>query len=86
MPKLLVTHEVDDVAHWLSSPKRAEVFGDLVSDLVTYVDPQDPKRVGLSMTVQDMAAFQSMLESPAGADAMKFDGVHPDTLILLIQS
>lgn len=86
MPKVIATHEVDDVAHWLSSPKRAEVFGDLVSDLVTYVDPQDPKRVGLSMTVRDMAAFQSMLESPAGADAMKFDGVHPDTLVLFIQS
>jgi len=86
MPKVIATHEVDDVAHWLSSPKRAEVFGDLVSDLVTYVDPQNPKRVGLSMTVHDMAAFQAMLESPAGADAMKFDGVHPDTLVLLLQS
>jgi hypothetical protein len=86
MPKVIATHEVDDVAHWLSSPKRAEVFGDLVSDLVTYVDAQNPKRVGLSMTVHDMAAFQAMLESPAGADAMKVDGVHPDTLSLLIQS
>ena len=86
MPKLIATHEVDDVQHWLSSPKRLEVFGDLASDVVTYVDPQNPKRVGLSMTVPDLGAFQAMLESPAGAEAMKFDGVHPDTLVVLIES
>jgi len=85
MPKVIATHEVDDVAHWLSSAKRAEVFGDLASDVVTYVDPQNPKRVGLSMNVSDLAAFQAMLESPAGAEAMKHDGVHPDTLFILIE-
>jgi hypothetical protein len=86
MPKVIATHEVDDVAHWLSSPKRVEVFGELASDIVTFVDPQNPKRVGLSMNVPDLAAFQAMLQSPAGAEAMKYDGVHPDTLLVLIES
>jgi hypothetical protein len=86
MPKVIATHEVDDVAHWLSSPKRAEVFGELASDIVTFVDPQNPKRVGLSMTVPDLDAFQAMLQSQAGAEAMKYDGVHPDTLLVLIES
>ena len=86
MPKVIATHEVDDVAHWLSSPKRKEIFGDIASDVVTFVDPQNPKRVGLSMNIPDLAAFQAMLESPAGAEAMKYDGVHPDTLVLLIES
>jgi hypothetical protein len=31
MPKLIATHEVDDVTHWLSSPKREEVFGSVAS-------------------------------------------------------
>ena len=86
MPKVIATHEVDDVAHWLSSSKRVEVFGELASDIVTFTDPQNPKRVGLSMTIPDMAAFQAMLESPAGAETMKHDGVHPDTLVVLIES
>jgi hypothetical protein len=86
MPKVIATHEVDDVAHWLSSPKRAEVFGELASDIVTFVDPQNPKRVGLSMTVPDLDAFQAMLQSQAGAEAMKYDGAHPDTLLVLIES
>jgi hypothetical protein len=86
MPKVIATHEVDDVAHWLGSPKRAEVFGDVASDIVTFTDPQNPKRVGLSMTIPDIAAFQAILDSPAGAEAMKYDGVHPDTLVVLIES
>ena len=53
MPKLIATHEVDDVAHWLSSPKRAEVFASVAKDICTYVDPSNPNRVGLSMDVAD---------------------------------
>jgi hypothetical protein len=86
MPRVIATHEVDDVAFWLSSSKRSEVFGDLATDVVTFTDPQNPKRVGLSMNIPDLAAFQSMLQSPAGVDAMKHDGVHADTLAVLIES
>jgi hypothetical protein len=86
MPRIIATHEVDDVAHWLASPKRAEIFGGVATDIVTFVNPQDPKQVGLSMNVHDMGAFQAIMQSPAGADAMKHDGVHPDTLVLLVES
>ena len=41
MPKLIATHEVDDVAHWLASPKRAEVFAGVATNLQTYVLPGD---------------------------------------------
>ena len=85
MPKLIVTHEVDDVAHWLASPKRAEVFGSVVSNIRTYVDPQNPNQVGLSMDVSDMDAFQAVMESDAGAAAMQHDGVRPETLVILIE-
>jgi hypothetical protein len=86
MPKLIATHEVDDVAHWLASPKRAEVFGSVASDIRTFVDPTRPRHVGLSMEVADMAAFQAIIESEAGAEAMKYDGVHPDTLAVFVES
>lgn len=85
-PKLIATHEVDDVAHWLASPKRAEVFGAVVTDIRTFVDPQNPNRVGLSMEVSDMDAFQAIMESDAGAAAMQHDGVRPATLVILIES
>ena len=50
MPKLIATHEVDDVAHWLASPKRAEVFGSAATDIRTFVDPQTPDRSGSAWT------------------------------------
>jgi hypothetical protein len=86
MPKLMVTHEVDDVELWLSSPKRVEVFGSLAKDICTFVDPSNPERVGLTMDVPDMEAFQAMLSSDAGAQAMKHDGVRPETLAFLVAS
>ncbi|MEO5723131.1 MAG: hypothetical protein ABIQ39_14160 [Ilumatobacteraceae bacterium] len=86
MPKIIATHEVDDVSHWLASGKRAEVFGTVVSDIRTFVDAENPNRVGLSMDVADMDAFQAVMRSEAGAEAMKHDGVRPETLVVLIES
>ena len=43
----LAFHEVDDVDHWLSSPKREEVFGPLGITARTFQDHQGSKRVGM---------------------------------------
>ncbi len=85
MPKLIATHEVDDVAHWLASPKREEVFGLVATNITTFVHPSDPNRVALSMDVADMDAFDAVMKSDAGAAAMKYDGVRPETLVVFVQ-
>jgi hypothetical protein len=38
------------------------------------------------MDVADMAAFQAVMESEAGAAAMQYDGVHPDTLAVYVET
>ena len=87
MPTLLVFHEVDNVEHWLASPKRKEVFGPLgVTNIRTFVDPQNPTHVALHMDVADMDAVQAFMQTPAAAAAMEYDGVKPETLVLLIAS
>jgi hypothetical protein len=86
MATLLAFHEVDDVDHWLSSPKRQEVFGPLGITIRTFTDPEGSKRVGLIAEIPDMAAFQELMQSQAGADAMEFDGVRADTLLLLTEA
>jgi hypothetical protein len=43
MPTYLITHEVDDVDRWWSSPKRAEVFEPLGISLRTFRD-RSPRR------------------------------------------
>jgi hypothetical protein len=63
-----------------------EVFASVASDIRTFVDPTRANHVGLSMDVADMAAFQAVMESEAGADAMKYDGVHPETLAVFVES
>lgn len=85
MPKIITTHEVDDVAHWLKSTKRQEVFAGVAENICTYVNPDDPNSVGLTMDVADLAAFDAVLKSEAGAAAMQHDGVRPETIVLLIE-
>lgn len=86
MATVLATHEVDDVDHWLSSPKREEIFGPLGITVRTFTGEAGSKQVGLVAEVPDMDAFQALLESEAGAEAMKFDGVRPETLVVLTES
>ena len=86
MPTLMVLHDVDDVDHWLSSPRRMELFGPLGMTARTFVvDREKSKRVGLIVEVPSMEAFQEALANEAAAEAMKFDGVHPDTIVILTE-
>ena len=65
----LAFHEVDDVQHWLSSPKREEIFGPMGITARTFHDPEGSNRVGLIVEIPDMAAFQELirdLQDPAG--------------------
>ncbi|MET3952789.1 hypothetical protein [Arthrobacter sp. UYEF36] len=85
MPTLMIVHEVDDVERWLSSPKREEVFGPLGITVRTFIDPVKSHRVGLIVQVPDMETFQRIMESPEAAEAMKFDGVRPETMLTLVE-
>jgi hypothetical protein len=85
MPTYLAFHEVDDVDHWLGSPKREEVFGPLGITTRTFQDPQGSKRVGMIVDIPDFAAFQEFMQTEPAAEAMKHDGVHPDTLVILAE-
>jgi hypothetical protein len=85
MPKMIVTHEVDDVPHWLASPKREEVFSGVAKEITTFVHLGAPNRVALSMEVADMDAFDAVMKSEAGAAAMKHDGVRPDTIDVFLK-
>ena len=86
MITVMVFHEVDDVDHWVRSPKREEFFGPLGMTVRTFVDPAKTHRVGLIVETPDMSVLQKMLESPEAAAAMKHDGVRPSTIVMLVES
>ena len=87
MPTIIGHHDVKDKDHWLASPKREEFFGPLgVTNIRTFVNPQNPTQVAVLMDVADMDALAAAMESPGAAEAMEHDGVLPETLVLLVEA
>ncbi len=88
MPTIIGHHNITKGSqHWLTSPKREELFGPLgVTNIRTFVDPQNPTRVAVLMDVPDMGALMAAMKSKAATDAMAFDGVAPESLVILVES
>ena len=87
MPTIIGHHNITKgQKHWLTSPKRKELFGPLgVTNIRTFVDPQNPTRVAVLMDVPDMDALMAAMQSKAAADAMASDGVVPESLVILVE-
>ena len=87
MPTVIGHHNVEDTQHWLASPKREEFFGPLgVTNIRTFVDPQNPTQVAVLMDVPDMDAMMAALQTERGAEVMKYDTVLPESLVLLVEA
>ena len=87
MPTVIAHHDVKDKDHWLSSPRREEIFGPLgVTNIRTFVDPQNPAQVAVLMDVADMDAVMAVMQTEAGAEAMAHDGVLPETMVMLVEA
>ena len=87
MPTVIAHHDVKDKDHWLASPKREEFFGPLgVTNIRTFVDPQNPTRAAVLMDVVDMDAVMGAMQTEAAAEAMAYDGVVADTLVILVEA
>jgi hypothetical protein len=88
MPTIVGYHDITKGQdHWLRSPKRKELFGPLgVTNIRTFVDPQNPKRVAVVMDVPDMDALNAIMQSPGAAEAMAYDGVAPETMVILVEA
>jgi hypothetical protein len=87
MPTVIGHHNVKDKDHWLASPKREEFFGPLgVTNIRTFVDPQNPTRVAVLMDVADMEAVMAAMQTEAAAKVMAYDGVLADSLVILVEA
>jgi len=87
VPTVIAHHDVKDKDHWLASPKREEVLGPLgVTNIRTFVDPQNPTRVAVLMDVADMDVVMGAMQTEAMAEAMAYDGVLGETLVILVEA
>jgi hypothetical protein len=87
MPTIIGHHDVRDKDHWLASPKREEVFGPLgVTNIRTFVNPENPTQVAVMMDVPDVDALMTAMQNDVMGEAMAFDGVLPETLVILVEA
>ena len=85
MITLMIFHEVDDVEHWIASPKREELFGPLGIKVRTFRDPQGSNRIGLIVETPDLETWHDALQTDQALEAMKNDGVRRDTILELVE-
>ncbi|MGH2922430.1 MAG: hypothetical protein ACRDKH_00165 [Solirubrobacterales bacterium] len=83
MATYVITHEVEDVDRWLSSPKRAEAFETIGATVREFKDPGGSNKIAIVAEIPDFDAFQEFLKSDEAAEAMKHDGVNPDSILVL---
>jgi len=57
-----------------------------VTNIRTFVDPQNPNRAAVMMDVPDLDALMAAMQTKASADAMASDGVVPESLVILVES
>ena len=88
MPTVIGHHDITKGKdHWLNSPRRQEFFGALgVTNIRTFVDPQNPNHVAVLMDVPDMDALAAAMKTQAAADAMSHDGVVAESLAILVEA
>lgn len=88
MPTIIGHHKITKGAeHWLKSTRRQELFrANGVTNIRTFVDPRDSTRVALMMDVADLATFAAVMKTNEAAEAMAFDGVVPESLVILVEA
>jgi hypothetical protein len=87
MPTVIGHHDISKgKEHWLASSKREEIFAPLgVTNIRTFVNPENPSHVAVLMDVADLDVLMAAMQSEAAADAMAHDGVVPESLVILIE-
>jgi hypothetical protein len=76
MPKIVATHEVEDVKHWASKgDERVEIIGPFATEIVSYVAADGSNKVAVSANVHDMEGLMAMMQTAEAAAAMEAHGV-----------
>jgi hypothetical protein len=83
-----VTHEVEDVDHWLAAwtgpDSRKGLFKQHgANDVRVFTDPNGSASVGLVVEVEDLNALMALMASPETMVAAKEDGVVVESIQML---
>lgn len=84
MPRIVLTAQVEDAQKW---ERGFRTHGDLFREQTVtalHFTVTDENEAALFLKVKDLDAFFEVLESPATAEAMKFDGVKRETVKVFV--
>jgi len=86
MPTVIGHHDVKDTDHWLASPKREMPSARSESRISGRSStPRNRAQVAVLMDVADLDVVMAAMQDQKMADAMQYDGVLPETLVLLVE-
>ena len=84
MPKVVITAQVEDAVKWEEGFRtHGELFRNQTVSKLNF-GTIEGNEVALYAEVQDLDKYMKVLDSPAAADAMSFDGVKRDTVRLFV--
>ena len=84
MARIIITAQVEDSAKW---EEGFRTHGELLrstTSTVTYLTTTDDNEVALYAEPVDLAKFLEVMDSPATAEAMAFDGVKRETVKIFV--
>ena len=69
MPKIVITHAVVDLEHWLKGKEeRAAVIGHVATNVTDHVAMDGSNNIAVTADVHDMAGAQALMASPSPED------------------
>ena len=57
-----------------------------VTNIRTFVDPENPNRVAIVMDVPDMDTVMAAMQTPGAAEVMAYDGVVAESLVICVEA
>ena len=84
MPKIVITAQVEDSAKWEEGFRtHGELLRSMSSTSTQFTTTSD-NEVALCADVEDLDTYFKVLESPAAAEAMAYDGVKRETVKVFV--
>jgi hypothetical protein len=86
MPKVVISHKVEDVERWLKGKAdRVAAFSPFAHNITDHVSADGSNHVAITADVHDMAGAQAMMDSPspeAAAAAQRHGVIQPVSMFI----
>ena len=84
MPRIIITAQVEDAANWEKGFRtHGDLFREQTTTAVNFTVTND-NEVAVHFEADNLDKYMELLDSPATAEAMEFDGVKRETVKVFV--